>query len=75
MLIVDELSLGMIVFECKVEHSFPDVPFSSLDIFFLLCLCLVLGVYVMFNLWLRVVHVTSLALGSVRVGNGSSGFV
>ncbi|KAF3598777.1 hypothetical protein F2Q69_00036790 [Brassica cretica] len=45
-LIVDELSLGMIVFECKVEHSFPEV-----------------------------VHVTSLALDSGRVGNGSFGFV
>ncbi|WZZ27930.1 hypothetical protein YC2023_011331 [Brassica napus] len=29
-------------------------------------LSLVLGVYVMFNLWLRVVHVTSLVLGSGR---------
>lgn len=66
MLFVDEFPLGKLVFECKVEHSSsPEVSiFYSASRRFYLSL-LALKVCVMSVSWLRVVYVTSPALGSV----------
>ncbi|KAL0812212.1 hypothetical protein Bca101_068655 [Brassica carinata] len=47
------------------------VCFQSISLLFSSCVKF-LGVCVMFNFWLWMVHVTSLAFGSLRVGNVSN---
>uniref|UniRef100_A0A0D3DG72 Uncharacterized protein n=1 Tax=Brassica oleracea var. oleracea TaxID=109376 RepID=A0A0D3DG72_BRAOL len=63
-LVVDEVSLGKFIFECMVEHSLLKLGYHS-SAFCLLFrgYILALRVCVMFIFWLRVVLVTSPALG------------
>ena len=64
MLVVDEVSLGKFFFECMVEYSLLKLGYHS-SAFCLLFrgYILALRVCVMFIFWLRVVLVTSPALG------------